>query len=56
MESPDASHGLFCDSPNLFQEIVQNRIVLLQFSADEGVEVVSVKVGLGSFGEVFHRG
>ncbi len=29
--------------------------MFLKLGPDEGVEIVSIKVGFGSFGEVFHR-
>ena len=55
IEFSGGGNGLIFDSPDLFQKIVKNRIMFLELGADEGIEVVSIKVGFGSFGEVFHR-
>ena len=52
---PGGGNGSIFDSPDLFQEFVKDRIMFLELGADEGIEVVSIKVGFGSFGEVFHR-
>jgi len=43
------------DSPDLFQEIVKDRILFLELGADEGKEVLSIKMGFGSFEEVYHQ-
>ena len=44
IEFPDGINVLFFDSPDLFQKIVKNRIMFLELGADEGIEVVSIKV------------
>ncbi len=55
IEVPGRSYGLFFDSPDFFQKIVKDRIMFLELGADEGIEVVSIKAGFGSFGEDVKR-
>jgi hypothetical protein len=55
IEVPGRGSGLFFDSTDLFQKIVKDRIMFLELGADEGIEVVSIKVGFGSFGEYLKR-
>ena len=44
IEFSGGGNGLIFDSPDLFQKIVKNRIMFLELGADEGIEVVSIKV------------